>query len=186
EWALDNSGYLSLDGLEFIASDMDTIFLGRIQPGYRAPALNLMDRRHHFALDGGGDQETLTIRMSNGSREVLSVDLRKDPHIQGSGARVLVPPGQTTQVSVTALADAGGAFPQTLWLDSADPLRPSRRATLLGIESGLVLGEVVPDFRLPMTNQCEGSSCSTDTECFQLYDAMWEGLPILIAFYTSW
>jgi len=186
EWALDNSGYLHLSGLDFIASDMDTIFLGRIQPGRRAPSLNLLDRRHNVPVDDEDSQESLTLRMSNGSRMQLWVELREDPDILGTGEQVLVLPGETRQVEVTAGRNEDGALPQTLWLDSDDPMRPTRRATLVSIESGLVLGDTVPDFRLPMTNRCEGSSCSTDTECFQLYDAMWEGLPILIAFYTSW
>ena len=88
------------------------------------------------------------------------------------------------EVLVSGLASANP--PGAIRIDTNDPMRAERRATLVLLAGGLAEGDPIPDFRLPMINRCEEGDCTTEPECFQHYDPQWGQMPILIAFYTSW
>ncbi|MBN94242.1 MAG: hypothetical protein CL928_09235, partial [Deltaproteobacteria bacterium] len=89
EWAMDNSGFIGLDGEDFIVTDMDTIILGKLHQGMRAPSANLVDRRWSLSLDGERDEHTFVFRFANGGRLPLSVEVRPDSNLE-SGSQPLL------------------------------------------------------------------------------------------------
>jgi len=186
EWAIDNSGFTALSGDQFIITEMDTIFLGQLQPGRNTASLNLVDRRWSLAASQDDQATDVVVRFRNGGRLPLDVTLRQQDNLTPSGQRFLVEPGGIRAVEVHAeglLDDPQMGF---VWLDSNDPVQANRRAALVVLEGGLGVGDSIPEFRLPMTNICEGKVCTQVSECFHLDDAQWQGMPILLAFYTSW
>ena len=186
EWAMDNSGFVSLTGTDFIITEMDSIFLGQVQPGATAPSLNLIDRRWSLAASADEQDANVVLRMSNGGREALEVGIRSQEGLTPSGQRYLLAPGEREAIELEAEAILDNPELRFVWLDSKDPMRDERRATLVVLEGGLALGDPIPTFRLPVTNTCIEGVCSQEVSCFHLDDSQWQGMPILLAFYTSW
>ncbi len=186
EWAIDNSGFVALSGTEFIITEMDSIFLGEVQPGATAPSLNLIDRRWSLAATTEDQDTSVVLRMSNGGRAALNVQIRQQEGLSPSGQRYLLAPGEREAIELEATALLDHPDRRFVRLDSNDPMRDERRAALVVLEGGLAVGDSVPPFRLPITNSCEGNVCSQQVDCFHLDDSQWEGMPILLAFYTSW
>jgi len=183
---MHNSGYVALSGTDFIITEMDSIFLGEVQPGATAPSLNLIDRRWSLAASQDQQDANVVLRMSNGGREALEVEIRKQDGLSPSGQRYLLAPGEREAIELEAEAILDNADLRYVWLDSKDPMRDERRATLVVLEGGLAVGDPIPSFRLPVTNTCAGGVCSQEVNCFHLDDSQWQGMPILLAFYTSW
>jgi hypothetical protein len=186
EWAMDNSGFTALSGDQFIITEMDTIFLGQLQAGRSTASLNLVDRRWSLAASQDDQDADVVVRFRNGGRLPLDVTLRQQDGLSPSGQRFLVEPGGTRAVEVHAEGLLDNPETAFVWLDSNDPVQDNRRAALVVLEGGLTTGAPIPEFRLPMTNICEGEVCTQVSECFHLDDAQWQGMPILLAFYTSW
>ena len=186
QWAIDNSGFTALSGTDFIITEMDSIFLGSIQPGRIAPSLNLVDRRWSVSATTDDQERDFVVRFRNGGRLPLDVTLADNDSLEPSGQRYLVAPGSTEAVEVQASNLLDDPELNAIVLDSNDPLSNQRRAALVVLEGGLAVADPIPQFRVPMTNVCEGASCSQVSQCFHLDDAQWQGMPILLAFYTSW
>jgi hypothetical protein len=186
EWAIDNSGFVALSGTDFIITEMDSIFIGEVQPGATAPSLNLIDRRWSLAATPEDQDANVVLRMSNGGRTALDVQIRQQDGLSPSGQRYLLAPGEREAIELEATALLDHPDRRFVRLDSNDPMRAERRATLVVLEGGLAVGDSVPPFRLPITNSCQGDVCSQQVDCFHLDDSQWEGMPILLAFYTSW
>jgi len=186
EWAMDNSGFVALSGADFIITEMDSIFVGQLQPGATSPSLNLIDRRWSLAATPEDQDANVVLRMSNGGRSALEVQIRQQEGLSPSGQRYLLAPGEREAIELEAIELLDHPDRRFVRLDSNDPMQDERRATLVVLEGGLAVGDSVPPFRLPITNSCAEGLCSQEVNCFHLDDSQWEGMPILLAFYTSW
>ncbi|MBJ94938.1 MAG: hypothetical protein CMP23_10775 [Rickettsiales bacterium] len=186
QWAIDNSGFVALSGTDFIITEMDTIFLGTLQPGARTGSLNVIDRRWSISASSERQDQAFVLRLRNGGRQALELSIRQQNGLTPSGQRYLIAPGQQQALELQARGLLDNPALRFVTLDAEDPMQPERRAALVVLEGGLATGDPIPSFRLPFTNRCEGELCSQEVNCFHLDDSQWEGMPILLAFYSSW
>lgn len=183
------ASFVALDDGRFLLSEFDRTILGVIQPGYRAPRLDVPHRWLRTAQ--AGDQAArIPLELRNGGVDALLVDLAVVDE-QGAWSdeapaeplRQVLMPGETAVVS----AYIEGATPDgptpVVRLDSSDPEAPAR---LLPVEvngDNYAIGDQTPDFALPVINVCDEDGCIQQPGCFDT--AQVEG-PIVLAFFSSW
>ncbi len=189
-YAMDYSQFVGLQGETWIGSDMDSIWVGRVERGRRDATTNLIDRRVAVnARADAPDEGAFALRLANGGRTPLIVTLDRDAegmeHVDGD-ALVLPPLGSDLlRIDLGGVHAADAA--EAVHLRTSDPENSRRRIQIARIEDGYSPGDPIPEFRLPGINECqEGGPCDLTPRCVEYPSAEFEGAPVLLAFWSSW
>ncbi|MEE2830389.1 MAG: hypothetical protein VX498_14465 [Myxococcota bacterium] len=179
--------YVVLDDDRFWVGEFNNIVGGRIRMGLTGPRLNLGRNAVSLPLPSEGQAAVAPVSFDNGGRGAMVVRLESGSEKLGYGGvlqRVLAP-GVSDRLLplVTPVADSTES---TLPLESNGVVESDREVPILFHEEHYGAGDLAPTFRLPVTNLCDDEGCSTDTSCFDSRDASERGVPLLIAFFSSW
>ncbi len=179
---------VSLSGLTVVASDFDSVFVGRIAPGGRAPRLNVHDRRKSIVAPPDGGLQSFSIHVTNGGTEPLRVTPRGEPGIDAADGTVEVAPGADAFVEFRVPQPITDGLPCAVWLESNDPESPMRPIELFDPGPAYQLGGQASSFRLSGTNACDNGTCDPKaTFCFDLAkEIAARRRPTFLAFFSTW
>lgn len=170
------------DGERFVVGDMHSMYFGDIVPGARGPSAVLVDRFWSLRTPGQGRP----LRIANGGRRSLYIDFQPDDGLSVAGSSLVVPPLGDKQTRVTF--DEVGDWEDwaVVRLNTDDPATPQHIATLWPSGDNFTAGDAPPELRLPAISPCpDGGNCDFEMTCSGPWEAEFDGMPILLAFYAS-
>ena len=185
ENGLTAANFVHLENGRFVAAELDVLLTGEIRRGAGAPRLVVHDRGHRLPREAH-DEETITIRVSNGGRHQLDLEQPFDRKKDTAGSWC-VPPGESALLTLKVAEEnvvRTGANSSVI-LHSNDPENATPRILLIP-STVYQVGDPVPNFRLPMINICPDGSCPERLDCFDLDEEVAKGRPILLAAFASW
>lgn len=180
------ASFVSLTDEGFVIAEFDHVMTGSLMPGLDAPRLTLHDRRRVVAAPETGAPLHLAIRMRNDGREPLWVSIQETVYVTTQDLPLILGPGEEGAMDVQIVGLDQPDAPETILLASNDPTTPTRSVSLIRVEEGYSVGSMVPNFHLPIVDNCGDGVCPAPTTCFRLQEALSVGKPILLVFFSTW
>jgi len=175
------------DELEWIATDLDRIITGQLRPGYRAPRINLHDKRRPVRVGPDADPtRSWALKFSNGSSETLWVRVKETENVSSPDGTVVVAPGERAVIEATLSGLTGPNPPDRVILESNDPETPVRETRALAVTDQYGVGDPAPIVHLTGVNWCDAEGCDLGKRCVDTSDEIYRGRPMFFAFFSSW
>jgi len=171
---------------EMLVAEFDHVFMGSILNGLDAPRLTLLDRRRVVSPPKDGAPVNFAVRIRNDGRQTLWVTPEQTAFVNSPDSALILGPGETGSIDIKLLGLDTPDAPTVVHFTSNDPAATTRAFEVVHINQTYQIGDIAPEFELPIVDSCAGGTCEAAESCFRLNEALGQGKPIFFAFYSTW